>query len=58
MDTMEFLRALSDDNLLSLPYMIEAEKKRRVDERYADRLANHQCETLEEIRQCPICCIP
>lgn len=58
MDTMEFLRGLSEDNLTALPYMIKAEQQRRIDVKYVERMVNHQCKTLEEIRSCPICCIP
>jgi hypothetical protein len=57
-DTIEFLRRLSDESLDSLPYMVKAEKERRRDAKHAERMLNHQCETLEEIRKCPICCIP
>ena len=58
MDTMEFLRDLSEENLAALPYMIRAEKLRRSDIAKIERMVNHQCQTLEEIRSCPICCIP
>ena len=58
MDTMEFLRGLSEENLAALPYMIKAEQQRRSDAKQVERMVNHQCKTLEEIRQCPICCIP
>lgn len=58
MDSMEFLRGLSEDNLASLPYMIEAEQKRRYDAKRVEAIVNHQCQTYEEINRCPICSIP
>ena len=58
MDTMEFLRGLSEENLAALPYMIKAEQQRRVDQKQIDAIVNHQCKTYEEINRCPICCIP
>lgn len=57
MDT-DFLRELTDDDLDLLPYIIKAEKQRRFEAREAERMVNHQCRTLEEIKKCPICCIP
>jgi hypothetical protein len=58
MGTMEYLRGLSEDDLAMLPYMIKAEQQRRIDAKRIERMVNHQCQTLEEIRSCPICCIP
>lgn len=58
MDTMEFLRGLSEENLETLPYHIKAEKQRRADAEQVKRIVNHQCKTYEEINSCPICCIP
>ena len=58
MDTMEFLRGLSEENLATLPYMIEAEKHRRYDQKQIDAMVKHHCETYEEINRCPICSIP
>jgi hypothetical protein len=58
MDSIEFLRGLSEENLSALPYMIKAEQQRRYDAKQVERMVNHQCQTLEEIRSCPICCIP
>lgn len=55
---IDFLTKLTDDGLESLIYMAKAEQQRRSDKRRAERMASHQCETLEEIRRCPICCVP
>ena len=58
MGIMELLRGMSEDDLAMLPYMIKAEQQRRIDAKRIERMVNHQCKTLEEIRSCPICCIP
>jgi hypothetical protein len=58
MDTMEFLRGLSEENLAALPHMIKAEQQHRFDQKQVERIVNHQCTTYEEINRCPICSIP
>ena len=58
MDSIEFLRGLSEESLAALPYMVEAEKQRRRDVAKVEAIVNHQCQTYEEINRCPICCIP
>jgi hypothetical protein len=58
MEITHFLRNLSDDDLVTLPYIIKAEQQRRVDQKQIDAIVNHQCKTYEEINRCPICCIP
>lgn len=60
--TVDSLTELTNDGLEALIYMVRAELQRRVDKQQAERRAeyvlNHQCESLEDIRKCPICCIP
>lgn len=58
MDTMEFLRGLSDESLKSLPYMIKAEQQRRYDQKRVEEDSEHQCESLYDIQRCPICSVP
>ena len=55
---VDFLTKLTDDGLESLVYMVRAEQKRRADKKQVEAMTNHQCKTLEDIRKCPICCIP
>ena len=56
--TTDFFIELTDGELESLTYRIKAEQQRRADKKQDERMANHQCKTLEDIRNCPICCIP